>query len=304
MTTILFEGPPHTYLPEIQAYIRFLEEAYPAVKPYIATELGDFDHKEFDVIWRFMGLDPKAEGRFVVHEYNSLSAGRWPVLKNTVKMMLNKKPDQRVFLNKIVKTGFPFNDDVPYKYRDMGIAQQFFDTPLKPEFDFVYAGSIHRGQDVVKMLDHFAENIKDSSLLIIGAANPDVVAKYKNASNIRFSGRVPYEEVAQWVALGRYGLNLVPDQYPYNVQTATKVLEYCALGLPIVSMKYRWSTQFERQRKGQFFWLAPDYSNLTLKQVKKFDFVTPNVEDRRWKNLIKKSGVFDFLNEGKIRSVA
>lgn len=295
MRTLLFEGPAHTYLPEIPAYIRFLEQNFPGIRAYNAAEIRDYTPSEFDIIWRFMGMDMRGQGRYVVHEYNSLSTGRTAHLKNRMKRLLNAKPDRRVYLNKIVKTGFTFRDDIPYGFRDMGIASRFFDVRPKPEYDFVYAGSIHRGPEVMQMLDHFATTLKDATILIVGAANPDVMDYYKVAPNIVFAGRVHYTEVPELMAKGRYGLNLVPDEYPYNVQTATKVLEYCALGLPVVSMKYRWAEHFTQQKDARFFWLEKDFSNLNLENIRTFDFKIPDVENRRWKHVIAQSGVFDFL---------
>jgi hypothetical protein len=295
MQTILFEGPARTYLPEIPAYMRFIEKNLPDVKAYTSTEVKDYHPMEFDVVWRFMGLDVQAKGRTVVHEYNSLSAGSAPHIKNFAKFMLNGLPDRRVYLNKIVKTGFPFSDKIPYNFRDMGIATKFFEVTPKPEYDFVYAGSIHRGPEVVQMLEHFAHRLKNATILIVGSANPDIVSSFKPYPNIIFAGRVHYTEVADLVAKGHYGLNLVPDMYPYNLQTATKVLEYCALKLPIVSMKYRWIENFAQQKEGQFFWLNKDFSNLTMENLNKFSFKTPDVENRRWRTVIAQSGVFDFL---------
>jgi hypothetical protein len=296
MKTILFEGPARTYLPEIPAYIRFLAQNYPGVRAYNASEIRDYHPMEFDIVWRFMGLDIMGRGRYIVHEYNSLSTGRTAYIKNLAKRLLNSVPDRRIYLNKIVKTGFIFNDAIPYGFRDMGIASRFFEVRARPEYDFVYAGSIHRGPEVLKILDHFARHLKDATILVVGAASPDVIEYYKHASNIIFAGRVHYTEVPELMAKGRYGLNLVPDEYPYNVQTATKVLEYCALNLPIVSMKYRWIENFAQQRGGNFFWLDSDFSNLSLENVAKFDFKTPDVEHRRWRHVIEQSGVFDFLS--------
>jgi len=299
MKTILFEGPAHTYLPEIPAYMRFLAQNFPDVKAYNASEIRDYTPMDFDVMWRFMGLDVLARGRYVVHEYNSLSAGTLPHAKNFLKYMLNGYPRRRVFLNKMVRTGFPFRDQakIPYAFRDMGIASKFFEISPKPEYDFVYAGSIHRGPEVLKMLEHFATTLKDASILIVGSVNPDVLAHYTNVPNITFAGRVHYTEVAEWIAKGRYGLNLVPDQYPYNRQTATKVLEYCALKLPIVSMKYRWMEHFVTQKDAQVFWLSPDFKNLTRENVESFAFKIPDVRGRRWRDVIAESGIFDFLRE-------
>ncbi|MCC6598629.1 MAG: hypothetical protein IT559_07560 [Alphaproteobacteria bacterium] len=297
MKTILFEGPAHTYLPEIPAYIRFLSQNYPGFRAYNSTEIKDYHPFDFDVVWRFMGLDTLARGRYVVHEYNSLSAGKFPRVKNITKYMLNGFPKRRVFLNKIVRTGFPFSDKIPYGFRDMGIASHFFDVPPKPEYDFVYAGSIHRGPEVLQMLEYFAHTLKEASILIVGSVNPDVMRHYAAATNITFAGRLHYTEMPEMIAKGRYGLNLVPDTYPYNVQTATKVLEYCALGLKVVSMKYRWAENFVQQKEGQFFWLSPDFSNLSLSALQAFDFKTPDVENRRWRTVLEQSGVFDFLKD-------
>ena len=297
MTSILFEGPPHTYLPEISAYIRYLEEVYPQVKPYVSTDIKGYHPKDFDIVWRFMGRDFGKGGNYVVHEYNSLSAGRLPRVKNVIKSFVSARPDRRVFLNKIVRHGFMFNDAIPYSYRDMGIAASFFEAEKKPEFDFVYAGSIHRGPEVMSFLDYFAENIKDATILIVGSVNRDILVRYRPYTHIHFAGRSHYDDVASFIAKGRYGLNLIPDYYPYNVQTATKVWEYCALGMPIVSMKYRWSEQFEKKRDGKFFWLEKDYANLNMAAIKDFEFKTPDASKRRWKTVIENSGVFDFLKD-------
>ena len=297
MTSILFERPEATYLPEIDAYVRYLRKEFPKVTPYISTDVPGYDPNDFDIVWRFMGMDIRGGGRYVVHEYNSFSAPPFPHLRNQVKKLLNRKPDRRVFLNKIVHRGFNFRDGVPYSLRDMGIAAQFFEHPLTPEYDFVYAGSMHRGPEVMRILDHFSKHMKGSTILLIGTVGKAARAHFSKFENIIFAGRVPYNDVPKYMAKGRYALNLVPDEFPFNVQTATKVLEYCALGLPIVSMKYRWAENFARMQGAKMFWLSPDFSNLTPENIAAFDFQTPDVTNRRWKTVIERSGVFDFLRE-------
>jgi glycosyltransferase involved in cell wall biosynthesis len=293
--TILFQRQTHTYLPEIPAYMRFLQKHYPHVRAYDSTEIGTYHPMEFDVIWRFMGMDIRGQGRFVVHEYNSLSTQPLGRAKNLVKTLGNARPQMRVFLNKMVRLGFGFADQVPYGFRDMGIATRFFEAQRAPEYDFVYAGSLYRGPEVLNILEYFAQRLKNATLLIVGTAHPDLVEKYKNAPNITFAGRVHYNEVAQWMAKGRIGLNLMPDIYPYNLQTATKVLEYCAVGLPIVSSRYRWMEQFVGKKDSAVFWLKPDFSNLTLEAVQDFPFVVPDVSNRRWDTVIGNSRIFDFI---------
>lgn len=296
MKTILFQRQSQAYLPEVDAYLKFLACEYPEIRAYDSSAVKDPDPMDFDMVWRFTGLDVAGAGRYIVHEYNSLSSGVVPHLKNKVKQLVNKRPDRRVFLSKTVQQDFPFKDNVPYGFRDMGVASAFFEVRPAPEYDFVYAGSVHRGNEVLRLLKLFSEEaLRGARILIVGSVNPDVRAHYSRFDNIVFAGRVPYEEVPSYMGRGRFGVNVLPDRYPFNVQTATKVLEYCALGLPIVSMRYRWIENFMEKRGGKVFWLDPDFKNLSLKMLENFDFKTPQVEDRRWHNVIADSKIFDFL---------
>ncbi len=298
MKTILFLRGRNAYLPEIPAYISYLEKAFPDVKAHDSDALTDYDLKDFDIIWRFMGMDMKGEGRYVVHEYNSLSARPFPRAKNLIKSTLNRRPDRRVFLNDAVRNGFFFNDNVPYSLRDMGIAPGFFEQSTKKEYDFVYAGSIHRGREVLCMLEHFSSPAQTGNLLIIGSVNAEILERYKPCKNITFTGPVPHGEVPALMSKVRYGLNLIPNRYPFTLQTVTKVLEYCALEMPVVSMRYNWIANFMLRSSGSAFWLDPDFKNLTLEAVESFDSKVPSVEEFEWNKVIKSSGVFDFLRSG------
>lgn len=298
MKTLLFERRTGVYLPEIAAYCTYIKERLPGVQAFDSADLQEGNSGDFDIIWRFMGMDRQgAPGRFMVHEYNSLSAGRFPRLKNWMKTRLNARPQRRVFLNQDVRKGFTFGDDIPARLRDMGVDKRFYGAALKPEYDFVYAGSMSRGREVVRLLEKFSGNLKDATILIVGTPPAGVKDKFGRRGNITFTGRVPYHEVPALMAKGRYGLNLVPDRYPFNLQPATKVLEYCAIGLPVVSMRYGWATGFMTQRSGTCFWLSPDFGNLSLKNLENFAFHTPSVEDLEWSRVIADSGVFDFLEQ-------
>lgn len=297
MPSILFMRAPGIYLPEIDAYIDFLRLHYPNVTAFDSAMLGRFDTLDYDVVWRFMGTDFSSRDPYVIHEYNSLSAGHLPVLRNWIKAKFNRKPRRRIFLNDLVRRGFNFQDDVPNAIREMGIASGFFEVTPDPQYDFVYAGSIHRGNDVLKMLDQFTGPLRNATIYVIGAVRQDIRDSYKPYDNIIFAGRLPYEEVPSHMARGRYGLNLIPDRYPFNVQTATKVLEYCALGLPIVSMKYRWIESFVKRTKGSVFWLNKGFDNLSLQALEQHHFKTPNVARRDWHSVIMRSKIFEFLKE-------
>lgn len=296
MTKIAFERRPNVYLPELTAYKRYVEKNMPGFSAFDSADVDGYDPMDFDIVWRFMGLDTKGTGRRVIHEYNSLSTGNFARFKNAVKQTLNARPYARVFLNETVRKGFFFPDSVPFRCRDMGIDLSFFQKrEAAPEYDFIYAGSLNRGDSILSVLEHFKTTLKTASLLVVGNVSGEIHERYGAAKNIVFTGRVPHAEVSALMAKARYGLNLMPDRYPFNLQTATKVLEYCAAGLPVVSTDYRWIREFERNRKAKFFLLDGNLENLTLENLKNFPFQIPNVDDCEWGRVIEQSRVFDLL---------
>ena len=302
MKRIVFGRRQKVYLPEIPAYIKYINNHVEGWQAFDSQEFEDYNPRDFDVVWRFMGFDLKGGENAVIHEYNSLSTGMMARPKNLVKKLFNAQPAARVFLNRAVRSQFHFEDDVPYAMRDMGIDQIFFDhaavAQTDKEYDFVYAGSLtDRGAVVGQALEYFRSSFKDASLLVIGDVPGDVYEHFSDCSRMTFTGRIPYEHVAKMASKARYGLNLMPDIYPLNTQTATKVIEYCALGLPIVTSDYKWSRRFEKDRGGRFFFLKPDFSNLTMTEIEAFDFHTPSVQHLEWNRLIRNSGVFDLVTE-------
>lgn len=296
MTRILFERAQGVYLPEISAYISYLKRHKPHAQAIDSADLPEWNPRDFDIVWRFMGLDRTGYGNYVVHEYNSLSAGFCPLLKNKLKRTINAKPHRRVFLSPRVAQDFAFDDNVPFRLRDMGVDDSFFTPPqVKKTHDFIYAGSFNRGPETTQMLAYFSQTLTDMTLLAVGEIAPSTRARYAQAKNITFTGRVAYSEVPRLIASARYGLNILPDRYPYNVQTATKVLEYCAAAVPVVSLRYAWIDSFSSQQNASFFWLKPDFSNLTAQSLSAHKFRTPDVASFKWDHVIERSGVFDFI---------
>lgn len=300
MKNILFLRREGVYLPEISAYMAYLKSAIPTVKGYDSSALEKgISEDDFDVVWKFMGFDrhPRSKS-FIVHEYGSLSVGKLPKTKNLIKRLVNTQPDLRVFLNPAVEKGMDFRDQIPSRQRDMGVSEHFFREHPNPntEFDFVYSGSLNRGKVIYSMLNHFKENMKDSRLLVVGSVPDDIHNHFGSTPNIHFTGRLRYEDVPHAITRARYGLNIMPDIYPFNVQTSTKVLEYCAAGLPIISTDYQWIRDFEQQSGGRFLYCSPDFHSLSLETVNKHSFHVPDVTTYNWDQILLKSRVFDFLS--------
>ena len=68
-------------------------------------------------------------------------------------------------------------------------------------------------------------------------------------------GRVDRNELPKYFSVCKAGLNYTPDIYPLNLQSSTKTIEYCAAGLCVVSSKYEWIKNFEKERSANFLWL-------------------------------------------------
>jgi hypothetical protein len=295
LSSILFERTRNAYLPEIDAYKKYLAKHYSWIKVYDSRDNSD---TQVDIHWRFMGTDvgSSASCKFIVHEYNSLSTNPIGPLKNSVKSFLNRKPDRRIFLSPAVRDGFFFQDNVSVRLRDMGINSRFYLQREKPEYDFIYVGSLDRTSVIVPFLKYFSRHMTGKSLMLVGRAENEMKNNFKDFGNIIFHGPAPYAEIPSFLAKARYGLNLMPDVYPFNRQTSTKMLEYCAANLPVVSSDYAWAQKFAKERGASVFWLKNDFSNLMPTALEVFDFKTPDVRDLEWDVVIRASGVFDFLD--------
>jgi len=280
-------------LPEIDAYIKYFNNnsEFLAVD---STQLGsDYDIDEFDVIWEFKGLGGiKVQDKILIHEYSSLSTGSAPKLKNLLKSKLNKKPDLRIFLNESVKEGFKFHDSIDYCYRDMGIDESFVNTiSEKKEYDFVYVGSIGRERGIDKFLQSF-DTKSLGKLCLVGTVEDELYNQYKRNSDIIFTGKVPYQEVPKIASRAFYGINYIPDKYPYNIQTSTKLLEYLALGLKVITTDYKWVRNFEKKYNCSFFKIGEKNYKLKSEYLDKHQFSSNfNPEWFLWDRRIEQSGI-------------
>jgi hypothetical protein len=201
----------------------------------------------------------------------------------------------RLFQNAWVRQRLGFTDGVPSHLRDMGVAQHFLDAgdgqtqkhglPDDREFDLVYLGEMSRLAPFLPLLQSI--HAAGRALLLVGDV-PDNL-RVKLPASVSVTGRVPHQQVPQHLRRARYGLNLVRPVAPYHQQTSTKLLEYCAVGLPVVSNDYAWVRHFAAQHSGNFYLLndAPEtWAHSLGEALDTFAYRVPDVRNLAWPTLL------------------
>ncbi len=270
--------------PDIEAYCLFFENLGFETKVFRYTP-NELELSPFSIEWHFMGKDfsPKNENRLKINEYCSQSMPPYVGMKNFLKRVLFQKADIRVFQNETIAQAFGFKGKV--FYRDMGISESFFNFQVTNEnkkFDFIYPGTVTSSRPIKQLIKVFQENFEHKNLLILGIISDEF--KKLASQNIILNGPVPNHEVPIWLSQTEYGINLA-DQYPLDNQTSTKILEFSAMNLKILSTESRWVDDFEKKTNASIFRLKSDFSNLNQTELEKFSFKNGEVSDYKWDNI-------------------
>lgn len=296
---IAFIHDDKSFLPEIAAYQRYFGQYNITC---ITKKRKEKTKITRQVDWFFMGSDftPREPGVCTIHEYLSASTppGGW--WKDQAKRYLNKRPDYRLFLNSFVKDRLAFHDGTPWGYRDMGLWLEHYQDYHKvgeKQYDFIYTGTISADMRFEKLLNHFTAGapLADRSLLVVSKHYEALQARYATTPTIKFTGPVDQAGVRTLISQARFAINYKPDVIPYNRQTSTKLLEYGACRIPIITTHAEWIHNFRRQYGGNFFFLERDLSNFTWENVNAFDYNYPDLTSWSWETQIKNSGVIAFL---------
>jgi len=293
MLRILFIRSRKAFLPEINAYMKYFSKRN-EFEAFDSFDLqNDYEIDDFDIIWEFKGFGGMNNtDKVLVHEYASLSTGYFPRLKNRLKLIFNPKPHLRVFLNETVRHEFGFKDDVDYCYRDMGIDESFLHLRTTgKEYDFVYVGSVSKSREIDILLREYTK-CSPGKLCLIGNVDDEIYSTYKRNKDIIFTGPVPYSEVPLIASKATYGINYVPNKYPFNIQTSTKLLEYLALGLKVITTDYSWVREFEKKHGCNFYKLDHHNISFDMNKIEKHNFVSDfKPEDYLWDNIIERAGI-------------
>ena len=281
-------GP--SYLPEIDAYCAYIQSRGHQTMVHDSSLSVP---ASASVVWWFCGRVPLLEahrlrGAFQIHEYASASIPPYAWAKDQVKHWTQPRPDYRIYQNGWVRERMGFADGVPHALRDMGVAEHFFETPphsTTPEFDLVYLGEMSRLLAFIPVLQ--AIDLVGRSLLLVGDV-PEALQTHL-LPNVTCTGRVAQTQVPQHLRRARFGLNLIPNAAPFQQQTSTKVLEYCAVGLRVVSNAYPWVRYFIAQHKANFYLLRDDPSSLATnfgEALEAYPYEVPDVHALAWPQLL------------------
>ena len=245
MITVHFVHGARSYLPELAAYQAHIEGLGHAVQMHTQPHTVPDDAQ---AVWWICGRVPSAQARRLkgavqVHEYASASVAPLAWLKDRIKQWQHPVPDFRVFQSDWVRQrmGFGQPDAVPFALRDMGVPDAFLTAQAQqpPEFDLVYLGEMRRLLHFVPLLHTLGR--AGLSLLLVGDVPAALQERLAALGHIQSTGRVSQDQVPAQLLRARAGLNLMPDVLPLAEQTSTKMLEYLALGLPVISNPYAWA---------------------------------------------------------------
>jgi glycosyltransferase involved in cell wall biosynthesis len=253
--TVHFVHGARSYLPELAAYQAHIEGLGHAVQMHTQADTVPNDAQ---AVWWMCGRVPRDQARRLkgavqVHEYASASVAPLAWLKDRIKQWQHPVPDFRVFQSEWVRQRMGFStvpDAVPYALRDMGVPDAFLTVQAQqpPEFDLVYLGEMRRLLHFVPLLHTLGQ--AGLSLLLVGDVPPALQARLAALGHIQSTGRVPQDQVPGQLLRASEGLNLMPDVLPLSEQTSTKVLEYLALGLPVISNPYAWAQRTAQAHAG------------------------------------------------------
>ena len=278
-----------SYLPEIIAYRNYF------IKNNIKVIISDqeLSLKKCHVIIMFCGffLKKKLKNKIYIHDYSSLSTPPFCEAKDIIKKYFNFKPNLRIFNSKLIKDHMNYNDKVPCIIRSQGILKNFFQKRSKKfTYDFLYTGSIEARKGLDKI---FFKYLKlGFSILVIGNVSEAYKDKFSNFAKIIFLGPKKYINIYRYYKMCNYGLNYIPDEFPYNAQYSTKFLEYSASKMNIVSNKTDFMKEISKKYKIKNVY---DEDIHTAEDLKNAQFQHINLHHYEWNLVIKKSGIFKKL---------
>ena len=280
---VAIEISDKAFLPEAYAYCDYFRAK--GLECELVTK-GMPGFLEYDAVLLFHGFHPfwRHYPKFIIGEYHSLSVGHCSRWKDALKRILNVRSDILIFLNDTVRKKLWFSHRSKFLLRGMGCEKidHLRREAVSKKYDIVYAGSQRDG------LWEYVYKFLTFGMTVAVVGNDD---SYKKEGLTCF-GRVSPCKAREIILQSRYGLNFTPNVFPLNIQDSTKVIEYCSAGLGVITNRYKWVDNFEKNRSAKFLDLD---SIKNAKDISEFDFVVPDVSDLEWKTLLENTKLFELL---------
>ncbi|WP_025098437.1 glycosyltransferase [Burkholderia sp. A1] len=234
--------PGRADYPELDAYTAWLVEHGYEVGRGDADDYRAFAAQAPCVLWCVMGfyrhLPPAA---YVIHDYRSLSVGRLGQLKDLLKRTCQPRPQLRIFQNATMRAEMAFSDRVPSLLLPMGVPDWIFDAARRvpgpgPGGTYCYIGAINRERGFDRVLAAFRDRPHASGerFVLVGEPQPAIRSRFQGVAGVEFLGRLPQREALDVVLRSQFAVCYFPRHRPHRFQTPTKLLEYAALGKPIL----------------------------------------------------------------------
>ena len=284
--------------PTIRGYRDFFSGSYEVRETSLRQYLKQGD-PERSVLWFMMGFYPlpAPPALATIHDYRSLSVGLLAPLKDRLKALCNFKPDLRILQNEVMSEMIGFADGVPQLFLGMGVpsslpAKARKPAPGPPDFDFVYIGTVSKERRSGALIDSFLRRYPSGRrLLLIGPADPGIVKAYRGCRSIVFAGQLTQAETFDLVMRSKVAVSHFPSHRPHSYQTPTKLIEYAALGRPILANDSPMNLATIRQydiratvTSGDIFATAPEPEEIAESPV-------PDPCPYTWTAVIAKSGI-------------
>ena len=282
-------------LPELEAYSDFLKTYFSVFVVTFNEVLLCDTSKAF--VWLFMGFSAKKINcKFLIHDYRSLSTGNFSRFKDKAKRVLNQKPNLRVFLNEQLKNEMHFNDGIPSIIIDMGIRLDILKRVRKPDafnFDYVYVGDISPQRNSEKLIKFLLSNYSDKKIAVVGSYDKSITDKFPN-NHITYFGKISIEKVYEIINVSRICICYIPNKYPYNIQTPTKLLEYIAFQKEIILNFYPLVEKI--CRKFELELSLNSNSELLNASISPKYLTDEHLELLNWEKILQKSGLLDEIS--------
>lgn len=212
--------------------------------PYFEVVEATFDEAKADpeigrsIAWHMMGFyRTRLPAALTVHDYKSLSLGRFSRVKDWIKRFGNAVPDVRIVKEPMLKI-YGFDETVPYVLQDIGVNDDLrlhLNPKTAKEYAFCYVGAMTYERKFDAVLRAFlASAEKDKRFVLVGEAEAGLKDEFAAHPNLIFTGRVSQAEVYRYVQASEVSVCYFPTHYPHSIQTPTKLLEAAALGARIL----------------------------------------------------------------------